>query len=231
MNKLFAWQCHLGRCGGDGKRLQAHEVVERTLRDLVLSNPNPGGVSFPGSSILIQPPHLRRDKFKPGEIMALGRDAHSLDTAMDLVIASGRTKSCLTSSCKSSDFVMKAAEKAKFMKDKNSVSPISASSTMRFVPLALNHFGLRGPHFQVVLKEFATIVVTRPEECPLLQGPFALTHSGALLKILRSRGSCLTWVAQREHVSQLVRGMQAFYDSASFVISWEGGGQLGDGGG
>jgi hypothetical protein len=90
---------------------------------------------------------------------------------------------------------------------------------MRFVPLALNHFGMRGSHFQAVLKEFATIVVTRPEGCPLLQGPFALTHSGALHKILRSWGSSLTWTAHREHSSQIVRGLHAFYDSTAFVMN------------
>jgi hypothetical protein len=53
MDKLFALQSHLGRCGGDGRRLPALEVVIRALRDLVLCNPNPGGASFPASSILI----------------------------------------------------------------------------------------------------------------------------------------------------------------------------------
>ncbi len=79
--------------------------------------------------------------------MALGRDVHRLDTAMDIVIASALQKSCLTFISKSSDIVLKAAEKTKFMKDLISSKPISSSSTMRFVPLALNHFGLRGPHF------------------------------------------------------------------------------------
>jgi hypothetical protein len=149
MDKRFAWQCHLGRCGGDGRRLHAHEVVKRALGDLVLSNSNSGGVAFPGSSILIDPSHLKRDKSKPGDIMGdiMGRDVYMLDTAMDLVIASGLAKSCLTSSYKSSDFVMKAAKKAKLMKDRNLVNPISVSSTMRFVPLALSHFGWKGPHF------------------------------------------------------------------------------------
>jgi hypothetical protein len=115
--------------------------------------------------------------------MALDRDVHRLDNTMDIVIASALQKSCLSSIDKSSNIVLKAAEKSKFRKDLNSANPIS-SSTMRFVPLALNHFGLRGPHLQAVLKEFATIVVTKPEGCSLLQGPFALTHSGALHKIL-----------------------------------------------
>jgi hypothetical protein len=101
---------------------------------------------------------------------------------------------------------------------------------MRFVPLALNHLGLRGPHFQAVLKEFATIVVTRPEGCPLLQGPFALTHSGVLHKILRAWGSCLTWTAQREHASQIVKGMQSFYDASSVAREWGFRGREGFGG-
>jgi hypothetical protein len=103
MDKLFAWQCHLGRCGGYGKRLQAHEVVKRALKDLSLSNSNPGGSAFPASRVLIEAPHLRRDKSRPGDILALGRDVHMLDTAMDLVIASGLPKSCFSSSCKSYD--------------------------------------------------------------------------------------------------------------------------------
>ena len=47
--------------------------------------------------------------------MALETDVHKMDTAMDIVIASGITKSCLTSSYTSSDFVLKAAEKDKFL--------------------------------------------------------------------------------------------------------------------
>ena len=138
--------------------------------------------------------------------MALGRDVRMLDTAMGMIIASGLTKSCLSSSRKSSDLVPKAAEKAKFRKDRNSAHPISVSSTMRFVPLALNHFRMWGPHFHAILKEFATIVVTRQEGCPLLQGPFAITHTCDLHTILRSWGSYLTWTAQREHASKLVKG-------------------------
>ncbi len=221
MDKLFAWQCHLGRCGGDGRRLQAHEVVKRALRDMVLSNPSPGGAAFPTSSVLIDSLHLTKDRSRLGDIMALGRDVHKLDSAMDIVIASALQKSCVTSFNKSSDIVLKAAEKTKFRKDLNSLKPIFSSSTMRFVPLALNHFGLRGPHFQAVLKEFATIMVTKPEGCSLLRGPFALIHSGALHKILRCWGSRLTWTAQREHVGNIVRGFHAFYDSAAFVMKWE----------
>ena len=93
MDTLFAWQCHMDRCGGDGKRLQAHEAVKRTVKNLVLSNVNPRGAAFPISSILIEPSHLRCDRSRPGDILAFGRDVHILDTAMDLVIASGLAKS------------------------------------------------------------------------------------------------------------------------------------------
>jgi hypothetical protein len=145
MDKIFALQCPLGMCGGDGRRLQAHDGSKRTLKELVLSNPNPGGVAFPASSVLIDPPHLRGDRSRPGDIVALGRDVHRLDTAMDIVIAFGLTKSCLFSSSKSSEIVLKAAEKAKFGKDIKLVNPISSSSTMRFVSLALNKFYNAGP--------------------------------------------------------------------------------------
>ncbi len=150
------------------------------MRDLVLSNVNPGGTAFPASSILIEPPHLRSNRSRPGDILALGRDVHKMDTAMDMVIASGLMKSCLSSSSRSSDLVLKGAKRVKFGKDRRSVNPIASSSTMRFVRLALNHMGLRGPHFQAMLKEFASILVTKPDGCSLMRGPFALTHTGAL---------------------------------------------------
>jgi hypothetical protein len=89
MDKIFAWQCRLERCGGEGRRLQAHDVVKMALKELVLSNSNRGGASFPASNVLVEPPHLRGDNFRPGDVMALGRDVHRLETAMDIVIASG----------------------------------------------------------------------------------------------------------------------------------------------
>jgi len=69
--------------------IQAHDVVKRGLKELlVLSNPSPGGEAFPTSSVLIEPPpHLRGDISRPGDVLALGRDVHRMDTAMDIVIA------------------------------------------------------------------------------------------------------------------------------------------------
>ena len=180
MDTIFAWQCHLGRCGGDGRRLQAHEAVKMTMRELVLSNAKPGGAAFPASSILIELPHLRSGRSRPGDIMAMGKDRRS---------------------------VLKAAERTKFGKDVRLVYPIASSSTMRFVPLAPNHLGLWGPHFQAVLKEFASILVTKPEGCSLLRGPFALTHTATIQMIMRTWGARITWTAKREHAGQILRGM------------------------
>ncbi len=111
---------------------------------MVLANPNPGGAAFPSLSFLTEPlPSSHPPIFAPlpisaplrqGDIMALGRVVHIMDSAMDIAIASGQTKSCLHSSCKSSDYVMKVVEVAKFGKDKRYCNPIAAASTMRFVP-------------------------------------------------------------------------------------------------
>ncbi len=144
--------------------MQAHESVKRTMKDLVLSNVNPGEQLFPHQASSLSP-LICSDRSRPGDIMALGKNVHGLDTAMDLVIASGLTKSCLIPSSKSSDFVLKGAERAKFVKDRRSANPIASSSTIRFVPLALNRMGLRGPHFEAVLKKFSSILVSKPEEC------------------------------------------------------------------
>ena len=93
---------------------------------------------------------------------------------------------------------------------------------MRFVPLAINHLGLRGPHFQSLLKEFASILVTKPQGCSLLRGPFALSHSAALKYILDTWGARITWTAQREHAGQILRGLQAFHDGIAFSRGWVG---------
>ena len=39
---------------------------------------------------------------------------------------------------------------------------------MRLVPLAVNQFGIRGPHFQAFLSECATELVLRPSGCCLV---------------------------------------------------------------
>ncbi len=111
---------------------------------------------------------------------------HRKDIVMDVVITSAMKQSRLLQSTKGSDYAIRKDESVKFRADFRSAGPIQSSSTRRLVPLALNHLGLRGGHFAAVLKEFATILVTRPGGCALLQGPFALSINGALLKILNT---------------------------------------------
>ena len=71
-------------------------------------------------------------------------------------------------------------------------------------------------------------MVTRPGGCALLQGPFALSINGALLKIPNTWGSRLTWTAQREHAAQIVSSMGVFYANAIAPVlgqgaGWDGG--------
>jgi len=78
MEKVFAWQCNLGRCGEDGRRLQAHEVVKWPFKDLILINLNPSGDAFPYSGVLYEPMHLPMDTSRPDDIMTLGRGRERL---------------------------------------------------------------------------------------------------------------------------------------------------------
>ena len=105
---------------------------------------------------------------------------------MDIIITSVLKQSCLSNASKGSDYVLHVVESVKLRKDARSAGPIQSSATRRLIPLALNHMGLRGGHFQAILKEFATILVTMPGGCSLLQGPFALSITGALHKILNT---------------------------------------------
>ena len=74
------------------------------------------------------------------------------------------------------------------------------------------------------MKEFATILLTRPGGCAFLQGPFALSINDALLKILNTWGSRLTWTAQREHAAQIVGSMDVFYASTLSPVMGQGAG-------
>ena len=78
-----------GRCGGDGRKLQAHVVFKMAVKRLVLTAFSPAGESvFPAASDLIEPHHLRQDRSRPGDIYAIGNDLHGKDVLMDVVITS-----------------------------------------------------------------------------------------------------------------------------------------------
>ncbi len=59
--RMHTWQSHLGRCGSDGRCLQAHEEVKLAVKRLALCNPNPGGIALPSNLLLIEPIRLRSD--------------------------------------------------------------------------------------------------------------------------------------------------------------------------
>ena len=52
--RMFTRQSHLGRCGGDGRCLKAHEVIKLSLKRLALSNPDPGDIAVPSNLLLIE---------------------------------------------------------------------------------------------------------------------------------------------------------------------------------
>ncbi len=124
-----------------------------TIKKLVLTKAYPAGATFPASSVLIEPPHLRQDKTRPGDIYAMGKGMHRKDTVMDVIIVFGMQKSCLQSTAKSSDYVLREAKTRKFAKDSKSSAPIQGAAYMRFVPLAMNHLGQRRGHFTALLKD------------------------------------------------------------------------------
>jgi hypothetical protein len=138
---------------------------------------------------------------------------------MDVVICSSMSKSCLLHSTTSSDYALGKAENIKFTKDLRNVEPIQLSATMRFIPLAMNQFGKRGPHFDALLREMASVLIKRPAGCGLLQGPFAIPPTVALGRILASWGARLTWAAQREHAAQIVRAVETHKTADAFCAS------------
>ena len=143
------------------------------------------------ASDLIETRHLRQDGSHPGDMYAIGNGMHRKDSVIYIVITSALKQSCLTHAINGSDNVIRVDESVKFRADDRSSCLIQSSVTRRLIPLALCHLGLRGGHFQAILKGFATILVTRPGGCVLLQCPFALSLNGALHKILNNWGSRL----------------------------------------
>ena len=136
---------------------------------------------------------------------------------MGVVVTSALHKSCLSNTSKISDYAIRKVDNEKYMKDARSVGPIQNGSTKRFVPLAMNHLGLRGGHFNVALNEFATNLVTKPSGCSLMKDPFALSMKGALRKILNTWGARLTLTVRRLHAAHALHSMESFYSCASFL--------------
>ena len=84
--RLFSWQTHMGRCGGDERCNQAHEMVKLVVKQLALCNPDPGGIAIPPSQLILEVKHLRSDASRPGDQYAIVGGLHAKDVAMDVLI-------------------------------------------------------------------------------------------------------------------------------------------------
>ena len=135
-----------------------HEVVKLSMKRLVLCNPDPGGTAIPPNQLILEAKHLRSDSSHPGDLYAIAGGLHAKDAAMDMVLISTLSKSCLLQSTTSSDFALRQAEGRKFTKDLRNREPLQLSATQRFSPLAMNQCGRRGPHFNAVLLEMASLL-------------------------------------------------------------------------
>jgi hypothetical protein len=189
--RLFSWQSHMGRCGGDGRRNQVHKVMELAVKKLVLCNPDPGSIAIPPNQIILEAIYLRSDSSRPGDLYAIAGGLHAKDVAMDAVLTSTLSKSYILRSSTSSDFALQQAEGNKFIKDLRNREPLQLSATQRFIPLAMNQCELRGPHFDAILREMASPMIRRPAGCRLLRGPFALPPTTAMAKVMSSWGARL----------------------------------------
>jgi hypothetical protein len=137
---------------------------------------------------------------------------------MDVVLCTALSKSCLLHSSTSSDFALRQAKNNKFTKDLRNNEPLQHSSTQRFIPLAMNQCGRRGPHFEAILREHASIMINRPSGCRLLQGPLAVPPTVALAKVLAVWGARLTLTTQREFVAQIIRAVETHKAAADFLL-------------
>jgi len=192
-------------------------VVKLAIKRLALSNPDPGGIAIPSNQLILEARHLRSDASRPGDLYALAGELHAKDAAMDVVLCSSLSQSCLLHTSTSSDYALKTAENNKFRKDLRNNEPLQHSTTQRFIPLALNQCGRRGPHFDAILLEHASLMIRRPSGCRLLQGPFAVPPTVALAKILSAWGTRLTWTAQREYAAQIVRAVETHKAASDFL--------------
>ena len=128
---------------------------------------------------------MRSDSSRPGDLYALVSGLHAKDAAMDVVLVSTLSKSCLLKSSSSSDYALRQAENNKFDKDLRNIEPLQFSATKRFIPLAMNQLGRRGSHFEAAIREHASLMIKRPSGCRLLQGPLVVPPTMALAKVFQ----------------------------------------------
>ena len=174
----------MGRCGGDGRRTQAHEVVKMAIKRLALCNHDPGGIAIPPNHFILEARHLRSDASRLGDLHTVARGLHAKYASMDVVIGSSISKYCLLHSSSSSDFALRLIENKKFSKSLRNPEPLQHPATRRFIPLALKQCDRRGPHFKAILREHASLMIKRSSGCRMLQGCFAVPPNEALAEVL-----------------------------------------------
>jgi hypothetical protein len=62
-------------------------------------------------------------------------------------------------------------------------------------------------------------MIRHPSGCRLLQGPFAIPPTVALVKVLSAWGARLSWATQREHAAQIIRSVETHHVAAAFISS------------
>ncbi len=80
---------------GDGKCLQAHEILKLSLKRLALSCADTRGIAIPSNQLLIEPRHMRSDESRPGDLYEEAEGLHMKDVAMDLMVTSSLSKPTL----------------------------------------------------------------------------------------------------------------------------------------
>jgi hypothetical protein len=83
----------------------------------------------------------------------------------------------------------------------------------------MNQCNRRGPHFEAILREHASLMIKRPSGCGLLHGSFAVPPTLAMAKVLSTWGARLTRAAQREHAAQIIRFVEKHKVAATFISS------------
>jgi hypothetical protein len=156
------------------------------IKRLALCNHDPGGIVISPNHLILETTHLRSDASRSGDLYAVARVLHAKDASMDVVICSSISKSCYIKLILKLGFCSTNKKNEKFSKDLRNPEPLQQSATQRFIPLALNQCGRRGPNCEAILREHASIIIKRSSGCRMLKGPFAIPLTMALAKILSS---------------------------------------------
>jgi len=136
-----------------------YEVVKLAVKRLVLCNPVLGGTAIPPNRLILEAKHLRSDSSHPGDMYAIADGLHAKDAVMGVVLTSTVSKSCLLQSSTSSGYALRQADGNKFRKDLRNREPLQLSATHQIIPRAMKQCGRRGPHFDAIIREMASLLI------------------------------------------------------------------------